>query len=404
MSSSQNSFYGLGIAPALLEVLGKLKFQVPTPIQHKAIPIAIEGKDVIGVAQTGTGKTLAFGVPMIQRLAQKRGRGMVLVPTRELAIQVNETLAKLTPTFKMRTSVLIGGESMAEQVSSLRNDPKIIVATPGRLIDHVGRHHIRLDDVVILVLDEADRMLDMGFAPQIDQILRLIPKERQTMLFSATIPASILGIASLHMHLPVHTEIAPSGTAAELVSQEMFIVKRDLKERLLNKLLSQYTGSVLVFVRTKRGARKVAGFIRKMGHRASEIHADRSLTQRKEALIGFKTGRYRILVATDIAARGIDVKNIEIVINYDLPDDSENYVHRIGRTGRAGREGHAISLATPDQEQDVRNIEKIIRTTIPLSRHPEIPAERFSETSRTTSRGSHLYHRRPQGFRNRFHR
>src|SRR3989338_10262923 len=218
-TQNQNSFYGLGIAPKLLEILDRLNFNSPTPIQQQSIPIAIEGKDVIRIAQTGTGKTLAFGIPMIQQLAQKRGRGLVLVPTRELAIQVNEALSKFAPILKMKTAVLIGGESMHLQIQSLRNDPRIIIATPGRLIDHIGQHTLRLDDVVILVLDEADRMLDMGFAPQIERILRLIPRERQTMLFSATMPASIVKIASAYMQLPVRTEIAPTGTAAAPGSQ-----------------------------------------------------------------------------------------------------------------------------------------------------------------------------------------
>ena len=388
-----NSFYGLGIAPGLLDALDKLKFTVPTPIQHKAIPIAIEGQDIIGIAQTGTGKTLAFGIPMIQRLAQQLGRGLILVPTRELAIQVNEALSKLTSTVKMRTSVLIGGDSMYAQIQSLRANPRILIATPGRLIDHITQHHVRLDDVVILVLDEADRMLDMGFAPQINRILELIPKDdRQTMLFSATIPASIVQIAAAHMHLPVRTEIAPTGTAAERVSQELFVVGRDLKGRLLGELLKQYHGSVLLFVRTKRGAQRVAGLLRAAGHPAAEIHANRSLSQRKEALAGFKSGRYRILVATDIAARGIDVTGIELVINFDLPDEPENYVHRIGRTGRAGREGHAITFATPEQGDDVRNIEKIIRTTIPLASHPHVPASRFAAGSPSRSGPSHGGH------------
>ena len=400
---NQNSFYGLGIAPGLLEVLDKLRFKVPTPIQHKAIPIAIEGKDIIGIAQTGTGKTLAFGIPMIQQLAQKRGRGLVLVPTRELAIQVNEALSKFAPILKMKTAVLIGGESMHLQIQSLRNDPRIIIATPGRLIDHIGQHTLRLDDVVILVLDEADRMLDMGFAPQIERILRLIPRERQTMLFSATIPPSIVKIASAYMHLPVRTEIAPTGTAAELVSQELFIVSRDLKGRLLGELLKQYSGSVLLFIRTKIGARKVTRVLRTMGHSAAEIHADRTLAQRKEALSGFKSGKYRILAATDIAARGIDVKGIELVINYDLPDDPENYVHRIGRTGRAGLKGRSISLATPDQGDDVRNIEKIMRASIPLSKHPGIPAESFSSARKTPARTHHPHRSQRQDF-SRYHR
>ena len=392
-STTPNTFGGLGIAPGILQALDALKFTTPTPIQHQAIPIAVEGKDIVGIAQTGTGKTLAFGIPMIQRLAQQLGRGLVLVPTRELAIQVNESLMKIAPTFKMRTTVLIGGESMHPQIESLKHNPRIIIATPGRLLDHVGQHRIRLDDVVILVLDEADRMLDMGFIPQIERILKLIPKERQTMLFSATMPKQIVDIASHYMHLPVRTEIAPAGTATDLVSQEIFVVKRSLKEKLLGEVLKKYNGSVLLFIRTKIEARKITRTLRNMNYSAAEIHADRSMAQRKEALEGFKRGRYRILVATDIAARGIDVTGIELVINYDLPDDPENYTHRIGRTGRAGRRGHAISFATPEQGSDVKSIEKILRASIPLAAHPDIPSEGFVQDSRGSSSG--FGHRRP---------
>ncbi|MCX5778850.1 MAG: DEAD/DEAH box helicase [Elusimicrobia bacterium] len=385
-----NNFYGLGIAPGLLAAIDKLGFTTPTPIQQKSIPILIEGKDIIGIAQTGTGKTIAFGIPLIQRLAAKKGRGLVLAPTRELAIQINETLLEFTPAYGMLTAVLIGGDSMMNQVLALRKNPRIIVATPGRLIDHISQHRIHLDDVNVLVLDEADRMLDMGFAPQIERILKQIPRDRQTMLFSATMPAKIVAIAAEHMKLPIRTEIAPQGTMAEGISQEIFVVNKDLKAKLLCKLLDQYRGPVLLFSRTKRGATKVTRGIRAMGHNAAEIHADRSLNQRKEALEGFKSGKYRILVATDIAARGIDVTGIEVVINYDLPDDPENYVHRIGRTGRAGKQGHAISLATPDQGDDVRNIEKIIRATIPLKDHPDVPSEKFSGHSipRTSGYGA----------------
>ncbi len=375
MIQAKSSFFGLGIAPGLLAVLDTLKFTVPTPIQEAAIPIAIEGKDVIGVAQTGTGKTLAFGIPMIQRLAQGKQRGLVLVPTRELAMQVNEDLAKFARAFKLRTAVVIGGESMIRQVRQLKEHPNVIIATPGRLNDHLEHRQVRLSDVGILVLDEADRMLDMGFLPQIERILKLVPKARQTMLFSATMQQSVLAIASRHMHLPVRTEIAPSGTAADLVTQEILFVQKGSKARALGQVLQQYAGSVLMFVRTKRGAGKVARLLREMGHTAGEIHADRSQPQRKEALRRFKTGEYRILVATDIAARGIDVKDIELVINYDLPDDVGNYVHRIGRTGRAGKRGHAIAFATPDQRADVGEIERFMRAAIPASWDAEIPAE-----------------------------
>jgi ATP-dependent RNA helicase RhlE len=373
----QNSFYGLGIAPKLLEKIDALGYTVATPIQHKAMPIALKGKDIIGIAQTGTGKTLAYGIPMIQRLAQRKGKGLVLAPTRELAIQIRDALMPFTRALGMRTGVYIGGESMGRQVASLRKNPRIMVATPGRLIDLLTRRYLHLRDVHVLVLDEADRMLDMGFAPQIERIVRLVPKDRQTMLFSATMPTEVVNIASAHMRLPVHTEIAPSGTAAEGVSHEVFVVRKDFKGPLLERLLERYLGPVLVFTRTKIGARRVTRSLRKAGKAVAEIHSDRSLAQRKEALNGFKSGKYRILVATDIAARGIDVHGIELVINYDLPEDPGSYVHRIGRTGRAGMEGRAISLATPDQGRDVRGIEKLIKMSISLSEHPEIPAGRF---------------------------
>ena len=374
---SNTSFYGLGIAPKILEALDRMEFTVPTPIQHKAIPVATEGKDIIGVAQTGTGKTLAFAIPIIQRLAQRKGRCLVLVPTRELAIQVDETFQKLAPLFSIRTVVLIGGASMHAQLQGLRRNPRVLIATPGRLVDHMNQRTVLLADVNILVLDEADRMLDMGFLPQIERILKYIPKDRQTMLFSATIPVEVVTIATSHMKLPIHVEVAPSGTTAERIIQELFIVKKDAKRNLLAKLLAQYHGPVLLFSRTKIGAVKITRLIRGMGHNAAEIHSDRSLGQRREALEGFKSGKYRILVATDIAARGIDVTGIELVINYDLPEDAENYVHRIGRTARAGHEGRAISFATPEQGDDVRNIEKIIKTALPVSEHPEFPRESF---------------------------
>jgi ATP-dependent RNA helicase RhlE len=349
------------------------------------------------VAQTGTGKTLAFAIPIIQRLAQRKGRALVLVPTRELAIQVDETFQKLTPIFGMRTAVLIGGASMHNQLQALRANPRVLVATPGRLVDHMEQRTVMLADVNILVLDEADRMLDMGFLPQIEKILRVIPKDRQTMLFSATIPGDVVRVATAHMKLPIHIEVAPSGTMAERITQELFIVKKENKGRLLGKILKQYNGSVLLFSRTKRGASKITRALREKGWRAAEIHSDKSLPQRREALEGFKSGKYRILVATDIAARGIDVVGIELVINYDLPEDAENYVHRIGRTGRAGHEGHAISIATPDQAFEVRSIEKLIKTALPVAEHPEFPKETFSAITEQPSgskyRGSQ--HNRP---------
>ncbi|MFH0753057.1 MAG: DEAD/DEAH box helicase [Candidatus Omnitrophota bacterium] len=374
-TNSPTTFFGLGIAPKVLEVLTRMKFLVPTPIQHKAIPVAVEGKDIMGIAQTGTGKTLAFAIPMVQRLAQGTNSGLVVVPTRELAIQVEETIEKVAHPFGIKTAVLIGGASMEEQIRAIKRGARILICTPGRLIDHMQRGTVRLNTVHVLVLDEADRMFDMGFAPQIEQILQQVPKDRQTMLFSATMPRDIMAMASRHMQLPMNIEVAPQGTAAERVVQEIFVVRREMKNVLLEKLLSQYRGSVLLFSRTKHNARKLVVEIKRMGHSAAEIHSDRSLAQRRQALEGFKVGRYRVLVATDIAARGIDVKGIELVINYDLPDDAENYVHRIGRTGRAGMEGRAISIATPDQADQIQDIERAMRSEITLAKHPDVETQ-----------------------------
>jgi len=375
-------FSTLGIAPAILSKLDKMKIKIPTPIQAKAIPIGLRGQDIIGIAETGTGKTLAFAIPILQKLAQNRCRAIILVPTRELAIQVDEAFRTVIYQNDIKTVIIIGGSFIGEQIKNLRKNPRIIIATPGRLIDHINRRTIMLANTGIVVLDEADRMLDMGFKPQIEEVFKHIPKERQTMLFSATIPQEIMSLASKYMKLPVSVEISPSGTAATNVSQELFVVKNEGKKAVLSKLLKQYSGSVLIFSRTKRGAAKIKSMLSGMGYNAAEIHSDRSQGQRKQALEGFKSGKYRILVATDIAARGIDVVGIKLVINYDLPDDAENYVHRIGRTGRAGHAGHAVSLATPQQSDEVRRIERVIRKSLPISSHPEIPVCGFDKTSK----------------------
>jgi ATP-dependent RNA helicase RhlE len=313
---------------------------------------------------------------MIQRLAQLKGRGLVLLPTRELAIQVSESLQSVGRSHGFRTAVLIGGSPEGLQKRALKKNPRAIIATPGRLLDFLEQRIVKLSDIQILVLDEADRMLDMGFAPQLNKILRLVPKTRQTMLFSATIPPEILDLAHQHMKLPINIEIAPSGTAADKIVQEVFFIEREAKSRLLEVLLAQYHGPVLVFTRTKHGARKLTRHIRIVGHSVAEIHSDRSLGQRREALDGFKSGKYRILIATDIAARGIDVVGIELVINYDLPTHTQDYVHRIGRTARAGMTGRAISFATFDQRNDIKNIEHLIRTGLSIKQVPALPFDR----------------------------
>ncbi|MFA6394223.1 MAG: DEAD/DEAH box helicase [Patescibacteria group bacterium] len=362
------SFNGLGIAPKLLDILAGLNYFTPTPIQLQSIPTSLEGKDLVGIAQTGTGKTLAFGIPMIQLLATNKGKGLVVLPTRELALQVDEHLRIIGNKIGLRTAVLIGGEAMGRQLGALKRNPHIIVATPGRLADHAKRGTVKLNDVKILVLDEADMMLDMGFLPQIKEILKLVPKERQTMLFSATMPNQIMKIATEYMALPIRIEVAPAGTAAENVEQEIIIIDRDSKFPQLKKILEETKGSVLMFCRTKHSVKNLTQKIRLAGFSATEIHSNRSLVQRRTALNGFKLGQFRVLVATDIAARGIDVKGIELVINYDLPENSEDYVHRIGRTGRAGKSGKAISFALPSQMRDIRDIERLIKKTLNVTR------------------------------------
>ena len=345
-------------------------------MQRQAIPTAIEGKDLIAIAQTGTGKTIAFGIPMIQRLAVCRGRGLIVVPTRELAYQVDSAIRTICRAHKMQTAIVIGGASFNLQCTALKKNPRIIIATPGRLLDHLKRRTVNLSDIEIFVLDEADRMLDMGFAPDINRIMSTLTRKHQTMLFSATMPQEILAIARKHMDAPVYIEVARSGTAPEEISHELFFVDNRDKTRLLEIQLQKCTGSALVFTRTKHGASKLACRIKAMGHSVAEIHSNRSLNQRFSALDGFKAGNYRVLVATDIAARGIDVVNIALVINYDLPSTSEDYVHRIGRTGRAGRNGHAISFATFDQERDIRGIENLLKTFLPVSHLPFTPSPR----------------------------
>ncbi len=369
-------FAVLGIAPALLEALRKLDYHTPTPIQTQAIPSAIQGKDVVGIAQTGTGKTLAFGIPMIQRLAVGTGRGLVVLPTRELALQVDEALREVGAAMRITTAVLIGGTSLLPQIQALRKNPRIVIATPGRLIDHLHQGTIRLDAMQILVLDEADRMLDMGFAPQIKKIFAYLPRERQTMLFSATMPKEIMALATAQMKLPIRVEVAPAGTTAEHVTQELFVIRKNDKNRLIESLLQTHAATTLIFTRTKYGAKRLVRMIRELGVTVAELHSNRSLNQRREALDGFKSGKYRVLVATDIASRGIDVQGIGLVINYDVPTDAEDYVHRIGRTARAGESGHAITLATPEQRGEIRDIERLVRQTLRVSPLPNLPSAR----------------------------
>jgi ATP-dependent RNA helicase RhlE len=391
------TFAGLGVAPDIVKILDAKNLTTPTPIQHQAIPIALEGKDIIGIAQTGTGKTWAFGIPLLQRLFKAPGRALIVVPTRELAYQVEESLAVFARHLRIGTAVFVGGASMNLQRQMIRNNPRVLIATPGRLNDHLDQGTVTLREVNVLVLDEADQMLDMGFKPQIERILKHVPKQRQTMLFSATMPQEIARLATAHMQLPLRIEVAPAGTTAKNIEQELFVIRKEEKLQLLEKLLGEYTGTVLVFSRTKHGAKKITRQLRAMGHTAAEIHANRSLAQRREALEGFRSGKYRILVATDIAARGIDVTGIELVVNFDLPDDAEDYVHRIGRTARAGRAGKAISFAAPDQTSGIRNIERLIKAILKRSPLPPLPPPRAPAPAAhgDEDRPRQFHHRRP---------
>lgn len=371
-NTQATGFEALHVAPALCKRLLQHNITIPTPIQELAIPVASGGHDLIGIAQTGTGKTLGFALPMIQRLQQGEV-GLVLAPTRELAQQIAETFHKLD----CSTVLVIGGAPMNRQMHQLRGRYSVIVATPGRLQDHLDQGNVRLDRVAIAVLDEADRMLDMGFAPQIKRILDKTPKNRQTLLFSATMPREIADLAAHYLREPKRVEADRSGTAAELVVHELIVVDFEDKQPLLKELLAEHDGSVLVFARTRHGARKLAKAVRAEGHSAAELHADRTFSQRRTALQGFKNGEFRVLVATDIAARGIDVKEISLVINYDVPEKAEDYVHRIGRTGRAGATGRAITIAIPSQSNDVRDIERLLGNRLPVTRRAPVarPAE-----------------------------
>jgi ATP-dependent RNA helicase RhlE len=387
----------MDFVPELKQAIAKAGFTVPTPIQAQAIGPALTGSDIIGIAQTGTGKTMAFGLPIIQKLLTSPGRALILVPTRELALQVEESLQRITMRLArpLRTVTLIGGAPIYRQIQALKQQPACIIATPGRLRDHLERRTIVLSAVNTLVLDEADRMLDMGFEPQIRQICQAIPADRQTMLFSATMESRVAVLASAYQRNPVRVEVQTQGATAALIEQELCYVHQEEKLSLLTKLLQLHTGTVLVFSRTKHGATRLATQVRGMGHSAAEIHSNRSLGQRREALSGFKTGKYRILVATDVAARGIDVRDISVVVNYDLPDAPEDYVHRIGRTGRAGSKGRAISFATPAQLRDVQAIERLTRHTIALSAHTAlVPPAASHRAASPPSRPSHSYARR----------
>jgi ATP-dependent RNA helicase RhlE len=358
-------FSQLGLRPALLRRCESLGYTEPTPIQERAIPVVLTGVDLIGCAETGTGKTAAFLLPTLQRMAETPRPGvrvLVLAPTRELVTQIDESYKQLAPKGSPRCAAVIGGASMSRQLDALRRGAGVVVATPGRLLDHVERRTVDLSTVEVLVLDEADRMLDMGFLPAIRRILAELPTKRQTLLFSATMSPEIERLARTTMKEPQMVEVSPRGSAAVNVEQMAYPVALESKTALLLDLLERERDNfdrVLVFTRTRRGAERLSHILEAREHKVNRIHADRTQPQREAALRGFKEGQTRVLVATDIAARGIDVESISHVINYDVPEQPEDYIHRIGRTGRAGKTGRAITLVTPVDELSMRAIERL---------------------------------------------
>jgi ATP-dependent RNA helicase RhlE len=361
------NFRDLGLQSALAEKCESIGYSEPTPIQQKAIPYVLDGKDIIACAETGTGKTAAFLLPIIQNLAAKKSKGtsvLILAPTRELANQTEAACRQLAPK-KIKCVCLIGGAAYNRQIDGLRNRPDIIVATPGRLMDFMERGSIDFSNLEVLVLDEADRMLDMGFLPAIKRIVKTLPVKRQTLFFSATMSPEIEKIAYSIMLEPEIIDASRRGTAAVTIQQTAYPVAAQSKMTLLLDLLEREKfEKVLVFTRTKRGADRLSHVLEARSHSATRIHGDRSQSQREAALRGFKNGKTRVLVATDVAARGIDVDSVSHVINYDVPEAPEDYVHRIGRTGRAGNKGRAITLVTSIEEPTMRAIERLTGQTV----------------------------------------
>jgi len=364
-------FADFNVSDSLKSRLTAAGFLTPTPVQAKAIPPALEGKDILATASTGTGKTLSFLIPMIERLdatsvpsnRSKRGpiRALILLPTRELAMQVLEAYAKLVPQAKHDSVLVCGGLSENTQLDHVDRGPRLVVATPGRLEDFLRRREINIGSVDMLVLDEVDRMLDMGFLPAIRRIVGALPKTRQTMCYSATLDANISEIVKDYVQKPVRIEIGSTSKPSDQVELRVYTVMQDQKLGLLNQMLTEEKGTFLVFSRTKHGADRIAKKLERLGHDADAIHGDRSQSQRTAALKGFSTGKHRILVATDVAARGIDVQDIAHVVNYDMPNASDDFVHRIGRTGRAGAKGVATTFVMPQERSDARKMERELK-------------------------------------------
>jgi len=381
------TFASLGLSPEVLATVEKIGFVHPTPIQAAVIPTVLTGRDAIGLAQTGSGKTAAFVLPMAERLTHGRGvRGLIMAPTREIALQTKAFLDLFGKNHNLQTACLIGGVRMKPQLDALHDNPDVVVATPGRLLDHVNRRTVNLEKVEVLVLDEADHMLDLGFLPQIRDVLRRLPRDRQTMMFSATMPDSIEMIARDFMRDPVRIDIMPAGGAAEGITHRVYVVKEADKRNCLLALLDQELGSTLVFTRRKIDAEWLYAVLDRKGHPVARIHADQSQNKRVDALKTFREGEHRILVATDIAGRGIDIPGIEHVINFDIPENVEDYVHRAGRTARGRAKGIVATIATWQDLPMVRKIEETLGEKIPRCTVPGVEAWEESEKKATTKR------------------
>ena len=362
------SFADLGLHDTILAAISAAGYTHPTPIQREAIPLAMRGRDIMGLAQTGTGKTAAFTLPIVDRLigGPRRTRALILTPTRELCVQVEESFRKYAADADIECVAVYGGVPLEPQERKLRDGVDVVVATPGRLIDHLERQNVVFDDLEVLVLDEADRMLDMGFAPQINRVVGEIPAYRQTLLFSATMPPEVEALARKYLRKPVVVQVGVRSAAASTVTHAVYPVPREKKNALLVELLTgKVHDSVLIFSRTKHGADRIVRDLEKAGVSATAMHADKSQSQRTKALQDFKDGKISVLVATDIAQRGLDISGITHVINYDVPQQAEDYVHRIGRTGRAAKEGDAYTFMSPDEIAMVRTIERVIGQPIP---------------------------------------
>jgi ATP-dependent RNA helicase RhlE len=374
-------FSELGLIEPLQKAVAHEGYKIPTPIQEQAIPVVLAGRDILGCAQTGTGKTASFVLPLLQRLhEQKQADGikghplkaLILTPTRELATQIHESIENYGRFLNLKSVVIFGGVSQSRQVSDLRRGCDFIVATPGRLMDLMNQNYIVLNGIEYLVLDEADRMLDMGFVHEVKRIIARIPKKRQTLFFSATMPPAIQSLVQVLLTNPVSITVTPEATTAELVDQKLYYVQKSEKRALLHHILKHSPReSVLVFTRTKHGADRVARDLNHAGFQATAIHGDKTQQARERSLQGFKDGKMHVLVATDIAARGIDIDELALVVNFDLPNIPESYVHRIGRTGRAGAFGKAISFCDFEEKIYLRDIQKFIGQTVPVeSNHP----------------------------------